>query len=181
MSATGSAPDLWVTEDGDVLAKNQRVLAYALGQNTATVRSWSRDGMPAKVEGGGYSVPTAVRWLRARDGADGDTREARSRKEQLHAQKLELDIQERLGQMVSLGDVEQAFAARVAVVTQGLDNLVARASEEMGADAEERARFREILGKHARAIRAGFAAEGAPVIGEGVRRGRGRPRKEKRA
>lgn len=163
-----------------MVVRTQKDLAFALGEKGATVRSWVRDGMPAKVEGG-YSIPTAVRWLRERDGIDGDSRLARTRSEQLRAQKLELDIAERLGRMLPVEDVEEGFAARVAVVRQGHENVIARASEEIGETPEERGRVREILARHLRQVQAAYAADGAPVQTKEIRRGRGRPRKEKRA
>jgi phage terminase Nu1 subunit (DNA packaging protein) len=106
-------------------------VAECLGAGPTSVSRWEREGLPVAARGAGgrpskYSLPDVIRWYVAHERAryeqhaDAQNLDAeRARLAKVQARKAELDVRQREGELVTVGEV-------AAVVTEILATVRAR-------------------------------------------------------
>lgn len=149
-------------------------LARVTGFDEGTIRRWTRAGCPFTREGTRLQFdPAAVKaWLDERgkkpgqrgrpaaiDGAPSDVKEslalAKLRKELALAERAELDVAERKGELMPRAEVEQATVARILEVRAALLGLAARVTPRVVG--QDGATVHGIVDEEARRICEGFA------------------------
>lgn len=175
-------------------------LAVVLGCSTQQVQRLINAGIP-RADDKSFPLPEVVRWLETRAAQRGEARSTveadeedaeddgdaprswKVRKERAHALRAELDLEHRRSRFLTRELVEQAFAQRLQLVTQGLRGLAAYLGKRLNLSTREQEVVDESAERLVDGYRGGSIVELVEQWQESstdagrISRGRGRPRK----
>lgn len=153
-------------EDSTIVNSLEKVARH-FGKTLRTAQRWAREGMPG-LSGGRYDLLQIEAWRKVKKGgrgpgapvdplqhgqptlvAEGDKDYCDMRAKKAQAEKRELDLRQRQGELVEREEVEQLFIARIMAVKQGLLSLPRALPPQLIHLKEER----EMEGVIARAVR----------------------------
>ena len=110
----------------DQLIKTQKLAAQFAGVSTRTIRNWVKDGMPRTGEG--YYIKTFLDFYKNNEGkqpteakAKGQVADAEYKDAKARLMQIELDI--KLGKLVSMEDIERRTVAQILAVKRALLGL----------------------------------------------------------
>lgn len=115
-------------------ALNQKTLAGIFGVDPKSVRNWSADGCPRN-EDGSYPAPAVIDWYATRraEAAQAELEQFRAaaadagghneRWQKARADKLEIEVAERLGEFARTEDVEHQWVLALTTISTTLQSL----------------------------------------------------------
>jgi hypothetical protein len=107
---------------------NRAQLADIMGVSAAAVGQWTDDGMPVLGRGGSgvessYDSAQCINWRVERAAAAAPGAADRARLVRVQADRAELELRVRLGELLPLGELRRAVAAIVRASAEGFLNL----------------------------------------------------------